>query len=320
MKRAILLFAVVLPLAALAAGAWLFFFRPLTIMRWMERRELEKNGFQKAVLEAPTGRLAVWESGQGPVVVLLHGAGDRAGAWSKVAPKLAARYRVVVPDLPGHGESDPPEGPLKLGTVLKGVEGIIAQRGGGQPVVLIGNSMGGWLALLYARQHPERVVRVISVNGGGLRIENLPSLVPKDREEARKLMALLADPGSPAIPDFVLDDVVRSTNHGPMARLMAELPDMEAQVLDGHTQELRTPVDLVWGESDRLLSVEFAKRLESQLPAARLTLLARCGHVPLRECPVALTTTLDKLLTGPPPSPRAQPDEAGKSAATSTAK
>lgn len=320
MARKILLSVAMALVAAIAAGAWLFFYRPLTVNHWMEQRELQKGGFQKSVLEAPTGKLVVWEAGQGPVVILLHGAGDQAAVWSKVAPRLAGRYRVVVPDLPGHGESEPAEGPLKLSTVLKGVEFLVANRGGGQPVILVGNSMGGWLALLYAREHPERVARVVSVNGGGLRFDNMSSLTPKDREEARQLMALLLDPASPPIPGFVLDDVVRTTNQGPMGRLMAERPDMEALLLDGKLGEIRTPVDLIWGESDRLLTGDFAQRLQSGLPAVRLSLIARCGHVPQRECPLGLGAALEKLLDGPPPEPRAAPADAAAQPAAPTAR
>jgi pimeloyl-ACP methyl ester carboxylesterase len=282
--------------------------RPLAFFASLERRALEKAGFVPSVMKSPSGPMTVWEAGQGPVIVLLHGAGDQAGAWSVVAPQLAGKYRVLIPDLPGHHESAPQEGPLPLGTVLAGVTALVEQKTGGQPVVLVGNSLGAWLAMLYARDHPGRVSRVVAVNGGPLRGRQDVSLMPRDREEARKLMALLRDPGTPPAPDFVLDDVVRYARVGPIGRLLADVPDMERYLLDGRLADFPTPVDLVWGESDRLMSMDYARNVESQLPAARLTAVARCGHVPMRECPTGLTTAIERVLNQPPPEMRAPPE------------
>jgi pimeloyl-ACP methyl ester carboxylesterase len=65
--------------------------------------------------------------------------------------------------------------------------------------------------------------------------------------------------------------------------------------------EFITPVDLVWGESDRLIPMTYAKRLESELPAVRLTTLPRCGHIPQQECPGAFSKNLQKILDSPVP-------------------
>ncbi|MGH7751646.1 MAG: alpha/beta fold hydrolase, partial [Gemmatimonadales bacterium] len=233
--------------------------------------------------------------------MLVHGAGDYAGAWALVAPQLARQYRVLIPDLPGHGESEPASGPLKLGQVLQGLEGLLEQRGGKEPVTLVGNSLGGWVALLYAQRHPDRVARVVSVCGGGPRLELKVSLMPANREEARRLMRALLDSSTSTPPDYVLDDLVRTTRTGAMGRLMAESADMEQYFLDGHFHEIRTPVDLLWGASDQVVPVAVARRMESELPAARLTVIPRCGHVPQRECSGAFETELNRILSSPPP-------------------
>ncbi len=296
---------VVLMLLGATLYVWM---RPLAFFASLERRTLTKAGFTSSVMESPSGPMTVWEAGQGPTIVLLHGAGDQAGAWSLVAPQLAGKYRVLIPDLPGHAESAPREGPLPLGTVLGGVTALMEQKAGDRPVVLAGDSMGAWLAMLYAREHPDRVSRIIAINGGPLRGRDDVSLMPRDREEARRLMALLRDQGNPPVPDFVLDDVVRSSRTGPIKRLLADVPDMERYVLDGKLGDFPTPVDLVWGESDQLMSLDYARKVEAQLPAVRLTILSRCGHVPLRECPSALTAALERVLSQPPPETRAAPE------------
>ena len=306
MSRAgkVALTVVTLVLLLVLGTALYVWMRPLAVSAWFERRALAKAGFTSSVMESPSGRMTVWEAGQGPTIVLLHGAGDQAGAWSLVAPQLTGKYRVLIPDLPGHADSFPREGPLPLGTVLGGVNALMEQKAGNQPVILVGNSMGAWLAILYARDHPDRVARIVAVDGGPLRGRQDVSLLPRDREEARKLMALLRDGGNPPVPDFVLDDVVRYSRNGPIGRLLADVPEMERYLLDGKLGDFRTPVDLVWGEADRLLDLEYARRMEAQLPAVRLTVLSRCGHVPLRECPSGLTTALERVLSEPPPETR----------------
>jgi pimeloyl-ACP methyl ester carboxylesterase len=294
---------------AVAAAIWFYWRHPIAFTRFLGRTALQQAGFVESTVETPVGKVAVWEAGRGSPIVLLHGAGDYAGGWALVAPSLAKNYRVIIPDLPGHGYSEPAEGPLKFSDVLRGLESVVMQRRDGQPVVLVGNSMGGHLALLYANRHTEQVARIVSVNGGGLRLPRPVSLTPVSREEARALMSLLLDPASPMPPGYVLDDLVRTSNQGAIGRLMQEYGDFEANLLDGRLHEVTTPVDLVWGESDKLLDLDYARRLEAGLVAARLTTLPRCGHVPLRECPAALTRELERLLKEDAPLPKALPVE-----------
>jgi pimeloyl-ACP methyl ester carboxylesterase len=311
MSRAakVVLAVVALALLLLLAGGLCIWLRPIAVFTWFERRALAKAGFTSSVIETPGGPMTVWEAGTGPTLVLLHGAGDQAAAWTLVAPQFTGRYRVLIPDLPGHADSAPSEGLLPLGTLLGGVTAVMEGKAGSQPAVLVGNSLGAWLAMLYAREHSDRVSRIVAVDGGPLRGERADyvTLTPANREEARKLVALLRDPGSPPIPDFVLDDMVRSARNGPVARIAATAADMERYLLDGKLGDFHTPVDLIWGESDRLLDLNYAHRMEVQLPAARLTVLPRCGHVSLRECPKGLTAALQRVLSEPAPEARAAP-------------
>ena len=169
-------------------------------------------------------------------------------------------------------------------------------------MTIVGNSLGAWLACLWAKEHPERVERIVLVNGGPLKhvAEGL-TLQPKDLSEARRTIEALRDPGSIRVRDFVLDDVVREAANGPIARLAAASAGMEEFVLEGRLGELTVPVDIVWGASDRMMPLSYAERMRDQLPRVRLTALPRCGHVPQQECPAAFVAALGKLLAGSPP-------------------
>ena len=300
--------AAVLVLAAIVVFLWARM-RPLAAYAAAGRRALGKAGLEKARVPSAAGEQSYFRGGSGPVVVLLHGAGDQASAWSLVAPKLLRGRTLVVPDLAGHGASAPETGPISVPTLLAGLSSVLDAAAPNGKVTIVGNSLGAWLACLWAKDHPERVERLVLVNGGPLKhaAEGI-TLLPKDRTEARAAVEKLRDPGSIRVPDFVLDDVVRQAATGPLARLAATSGEMEPFVLDGKLGGLDVPVELLWGASDQLLPLSYAERMRSELPRARLTELRRCGHVPQQECPAAFAAALGKLLAGPPPGPAAAPE------------
>ncbi len=171
-------------------------------------------------------------------------------------------------------------------------------------VTLVGNSLGAWVATVWAKEHAGRVSHLVLVNGGPL-LGDRPDLTlqPKTRAEADRTLGALRDPSAPMIPDFVVDDIIRVAATGPIARLAAEETSMRAYLLDGKLRGFDVPVDLLWGASDRLLSVDYARRLAAQLPAARLTTIERCGHAPAVECPDRFTEALLRVLKDPLPEP-----------------
>jgi len=290
-------------LIVLASGFWYLWKYPLSVYALMNNRALAGAGLVQAAVPCSIGPQNVWTGGAGPTLVLLHGAGDSAGTWSSIVKTFTPRYRVVIPDLAGHGGSAPAEGPISVGQVLTGLEAVM-QQGPQDPAIIVGNSLGAWAALLYAREHPGRVARLVLVNGGAL-VGDRPdlSLTPKTREEAAALMTQLRDPSAEPIPGFVLDNVVREAQAGPIARLVQTAGEMGQYVLEGRLHEVTVPADLLWGESDRLFSIAYARRMMSQLPAARLTTIPGCGHVPQQECPVRFGAALSDVLTMPPPLP-----------------
>jgi pimeloyl-ACP methyl ester carboxylesterase len=294
--------AIVLIVLAAVALAGYVYKRPLNVYAWYNQRQLKQAGLIRSTVDSSVGIQTYWSGGQGPTLVLLHGAGDEAGTWSRVVSQLVGRYRLIIPDLAGHAGSGPVDGPLSVGQILTGFNAVMNQAPR-EPAIIVGNSLGAWVALLYARENPGRVARVVLVNGGALVGDRADvSLMPKSRAEAAALMTQLRDPAATTIPGFMLDDVVRAANVGPIARLAQTAGQMGQFVLEGRLHEVVTPVDLLWGESDKVMSLAYARRMMAGLPASRLTTLPACGHVPQVECPSRFEAALSEVLTSAPPS------------------
>lgn len=308
MKIAFIIVGVLVVVVLATAGyVWR---HPMAVFNAMNRRALKNAGFTRVEVQTPVGKQVIWEGGSGPALFLLHGAGDHAGTWSKAAPEFKA-YHVIAVDFAGHGESEPRTGPIEMSTMITALESVVDQRGGTEPVIMVGNSMGAWIAMLYAQRHPERVARLVLVNGGAITGERPDlSLLPQTREDMRRFFDNIMDSGSPKPPGFVLDDIVRQSKTGSMGRLVSTAQQWPAYLMDGKLAQFNTPVDLLWGESDQLMPMHYAQRMQAELPAVRLTTIPRCGHVPQQECPKTFTVKLKEVLAEPAPvaSSKEQPE------------
>ena len=270
--------------------------RPLAFWGWVARQTLKGSKLKRVTVASPVGPQVVFVGGSGPVLVLVHGAGHDAGTWSRVVPALVRHYTLVIPDLAGHGASAPVTGPIDAADVVAGLEAVVAAQG--RPVTLVGNSLGGWMAMVIAKRHPEWVERVLAVNGGPLKdFGSQVNLLPRTREEARATMEQLRYAGSPKVPDHLLDDLVRSDRNGALERFAATAATMGAwNLTEEQLTTLEVPVQLLWGTSDGLMTLDYARRMLAVLPKAKLFPIEQCGHVPQQEAPGRFLEALAKAM------------------------
>ena len=132
---------------------------------------------------------AVLHGGDGPPIVLLHDPSEHAAKWFRVLPELIATHRIVAPDLPGHGASGVPDGPLDADRVLTWLNELIEQTCTAPPA-LLGLILGGGIAARYAVDHADRIDRLVLVDTLGL-----APLTPAP-EFRQALEGYLADPGA----------------------------------------------------------------------------------------------------------------------------
>jgi pimeloyl-ACP methyl ester carboxylesterase len=227
--------------------------------------------------------------------VLVHGANDQAGLWRRTIEALKTDHKVVALDLPGHGESAPATGPLDFETLKGGIKAVIDKECPDGKVVVVGNSLGGWLAMLWALDNPGRTAGVVLENAGGVAIDYKgPSLLPKNRDEARAVTAAVLGPSVPSVPGYVLDDLVERAPTSQVARLATV--DVKPYLLDEKLRSVTFPVALVWGKDDGIATIEYAEHYKSLIPNATLTSIPDCGHIPHNQCADAFNAKLKEAI------------------------
>ena len=231
-----------------------------------------------------------WRGGGGATtLVLIHGVNDQAGTWSSIVPMIADRYRLIVPDLAGHGESGPPAGPLPLKLLVDRLHAIVGNEG--EPrVTLVGNSMGGWVSFLYAFEH--EVERLILEDSSGMMWMPTVPLFPRTRDEALQSLRAVHGPDA-VIYDFMIDAMLQRASESPMTRV-AQAGVFE-YLVDARLPQLDRPVSLIWGADDGVLPVAYAEALRQRIRRATLEVIAGAAHIPHRQQPEKFVACLTAI-------------------------
>jgi pimeloyl-ACP methyl ester carboxylesterase len=255
---------------------------------------------------------AVLEGGEGPPMVLLHGPGEFAEKWLRVLAELVTTHRVIAPDLPGHGASGVPDGPLDQGRVLAWLDALIEQTCASPPAI-VGHVLGGAIGARYAIAHGERVAGLVLVDTLGL-----APFRPKPAF-ALTMMAFLTRPTEASYNRFMrqcsydLDrlrdemgelwepfvayniDRARAPTGKVAGRLFREigLPPIAPDEL----ARLTVPVALIWGRQDRANRVRIAEAASVRY-GWPLHVIEDCADDPPRDEPEqfirALRASLDR--------------------------
>lgn len=262
------------------------------------------------------------EAGSGPPVVLLHGLGATNASMLTTLRDLSRTHRVIAPDLPGFGDSGKPMRSLHAAFYARWLREFCDQLDLERPS-LIGNSMGGRIAVEAGLRYPERVDRLVLLapSPAFLRGRELVRLVrilrpelalvplPLPRAQAvRALRGMFARPNrlSPARYDAAIDEFLRvfSTPAGrvcffsAMRQIYLEDPHQRPGGFWGRLPQLQSPALFVWGQRDRLVPAKFAAHVERALPTATSVILPDCGHVPQFEKPDKTHALVRSFLAG----------------------
>lgn len=245
------------------------------------------------------GDLSYFVGGQGPNLVFIHGFSDQAGSWADTVALLSRKWRVIVLDLPGHGDSGPPSGDFAndIEGQYQGMERALAMLlPQHERATLVGNSMGGWLSLMYALRQPQRVTQTILINSAGLAHPVDPELLmPQRREMARaKIEAVLGPHRMPKLPGVFLDAIMSLTT--PFYEELFEGMAQNGGFVDELLPQLEVPATLIWGAHDPLFPLDYALRMAKLIPERELIVNHRWGHSPQMSHPDELAPLLEKVV------------------------
>lgn len=253
------------------------------------------------------------EAGQGPPLLLLHGLTDTHRTFRRVVPTLAQHYRVIAPDLPGHGLSGRPDASYSLAWHAS-VIGALVDGLGLQSFDLVGHSYGGGVAQYLLLTHAERVRRLVLVNTGGLGREVALPLRLLTLPAAERFLQPLLGP----VLDLAMAVGGRDIYEGDerkwlawaqrapgtgraMARTARNVIGLRGQHAHFgthvHKVEALPPIAVFWGDRDPVIPAHHAKSLESVLTGVHHHAFAGLKHHPHLEDPARFTDALMAYLT-----------------------
>lgn len=277
----------------------------------VERAAAAQGEVREGYLTLPDGRrLFAVQAGRGsPPLVFLHGLGGSQTTWQVVLPDLVAQHRVVALDLPGHGLSDKPS-PEETDYSLNGLAQAITEALDAldlPPVVLIGHSLGGAVAMQVALQHPERISRLVLVDSAGLGDEINSELLDRmeaepSREEARRLLALFFHDERHILASGVEETYRQRVAPGAQEALRAVTAanfsrDGQHIGTQGRLADLNLPILIVWGAQDRVIPAQHAWMAQEVAPDARVEVFEHVGHVPQLEDAGEFVAAIERFLT-----------------------
>lgn len=272
-------------------------------------------------LELHGDRVAYRDTGDlsGPeTLLLIHGMAGSSATWRDVMPRLGRNYRIVAPDLLGHGLSDKPRGDYSLGAFAVWLRDFLDELGIAR-VTVIGQSLGGGIAMQFAYQHRDRCDRVVLIGSGGLGPDLSWTLRILSAPGAEFVLPVIAprpvlDAGN-AVRSWLSAAGLRSPRGAEMWSAYSSLSDADTRhaflrtlrsVVDYRGQAVsalnrlhmsaQLPALLIWGDQDKIIPVTHGHAAHEALPGSRFEIITGVGHFPHVEAPDAVAGILEDFI------------------------
>lgn len=276
-------------------------------LRWAE--------VKSRTLRIDGDRVVCRVAGTGPVLLLVHGMAGSSMTWRYVMPALAERFTVLAPDLLGQGMSDKPPGDYSLGAQANTLRDVLDALGHKRATV-IGQSLGGGVAMQLAYQFPERCERLVLVNSGGLgrevtfylRMLTVPGFDsvfpifcgPRLRDAGNWIATWLHRAGVPSTPAGQemwrsYASLADAANRRAFFRALHEVIDFSGQAVSALRRlyrAARLPTLIVWGAQDPFIPVRHGVEAHRAIPGSRLEIFEGVGHYPHCEDPKRFVAVL----------------------------
>lgn len=266
--------------------------------------------------------LAFRETGAGegkPTLLLVHGMAGSSTTWREMIPRLEPHFHILAPDLPGHGESSLDFDDYSLGAMASALRDLLVVRGITR-CTIVGQSLGGGVALQFVYQYPDFCERIALIGSGGL------------GREVNWILRLLAVPGAELLLSGAAAPVLvntgdsvrrffraRGIRSAALAETWAAYESLGRRghrrtffktlraVVDNKGQSVsatnrlhlagRLPFQLIWGDRDPIIPVSHGRATHEAIPGSRLAVIEGTGHYPHVEDPAAVERVLTEFMT-----------------------
>ena len=283
----------------------IYFILPETLFNLAVKAGRHSAGLAKKEIQVDDHKIVYLEGGKGQTILLLHGFAANKDNWIRFAKYLTNDYHVVIPDIPGFGESSQIQNENyaaenQVKRIDRFMEALKVEK-----FHLVGNSMGGMLAALYGAKYPQKVLTLALLAPGGVGSPN-PSevtilikngknpLLTGSTEDYDKLLKLcFVKP--PLIPSqfkkVLAADAVAHRDFNKKifddtyGNLTKEELSARENFLKPYLPQIQAPVLVIWGDSDKILDVGGVSVLEKNLKNYQTVIMKDTGHVPMLEKP-----------------------------------
>lgn len=247
-----------------------------------------------------TDKFRYIEEGEGEPLMLLHGLFGALSNFKDLIDHFRSSYKVIVPLLPLF-ELDLFH--TTVGGLQKHVHKFIELKGYNN-INLLGNSLGGHVALVHILKHPERIKSLILTGSSGLFENGMGDSYPKrgDREYIRKKTEVtFYDPAMAT--DELVDEVYSITNNRlTVIKIIALAKSAIRNNLEEELNQIKQPTLLIWGNNDTITPPFVAKEFNKLIPNSELHFIDKCGHAPMMEVPLEFNRILEQFLSKLPHS------------------
>jgi len=234
------------------------------------------------------------DEGEGEVLLLLHGLMGALSNWDAVIEHFKTRYRVIIPVLPIY---DLPLLTTGVKTMAKYVHKFVKYKRLNN-ITLLGNSLGGHVALIYVLSHPSMVKSMVLTGSSGLYENAFGGSFPKrgSYEFIKEKVEYTFYNPETATKELV-DDVYRIINdRHSVIRILAMAKSAIRHNMRKDLHKIHVPVSLIWGKNDKITPPEVAVEFHECLPDSELHWIDQCGHAPMMEQPGEFNRLLGQFL------------------------
>ncbi len=301
-----ILIAILIVIVAVVAGYYSF---PEKVAGYIINVARSKAGLTKNEIKIDDHNIVYLEGGKGPAILLLHGYTGNKDNWTRFAGYLTKDYHVVIPDIPGYGESSKLMDSSydlshQISRLHKFAEALKLRN-----FHIAGNSMGGFFAGIYAVRYPDEIMSVALFDAAGVMSSEKSEvikmmekgenpLVLKDSRDMSRLFALVfVNP--PSLPYPLKKVMVQTalTNRKIYEKELKEMnPDFRS--LEKELPNIKVQTLIVWGDQDKVLDVSSVPVFEKGLINHKTVILKDCGHLPMLEKPQETATHYMDFIKG----------------------